>query len=246
MSGRWLPEEGVRSLEKYLVPEEERLVFVVRRHWVILAEPVGTTVLSGIVMIAISAGMAQKFPEFATFIFIAWLVVLGRGIYHVIEWYDAWFGATQRRLMLIHGLVTRKVAMMPLEKVTDMSYARSPLGQLLGYGEFVLESAGQDQALRSVDHIAEPDELYRILIGTMFGRKTAAKSIAAAKQQAAVSRPEAPKELPQPPDEPRPSHNPYPWQQQIDDFLDEAEPTVRLPPPEAEREAEPHPWDEEA
>ena len=34
--------------------------------------------------------------------------------------------------------------MMPLAKVTDMSFQRSPIGRILGYGEFILESAGQD------------------------------------------------------------------------------------------------------
>ena len=40
--------------------------------------------------------------------------------------------------------------MMPLTKVTDMSFKRSFPGRLLGYGEFIVESAGQDQALRNV------------------------------------------------------------------------------------------------
>ncbi len=53
--------------------------------------------------------------------------------------------------MLNYGVFTRRVAMMPLMKVTDMSYNRSVLGRLVGYGEFVLESAGQEQALRTVE-----------------------------------------------------------------------------------------------
>ena len=40
--------------------------------------------------------------------------------------------------------------MMPLAKVTDMSFQRTAVGQILGYGEFIVESAGQDQALRNV------------------------------------------------------------------------------------------------
>jgi hypothetical protein len=52
------------------------------------------------------------------------------------------------------------VLMMPLKKVTDMSFERSALGRLLGYGKFILESAGQDQALTSVDHVPYPEQLY--------------------------------------------------------------------------------------
>jgi hypothetical protein len=47
--------------------------------------------------------------------------------------------------------------MMPPVKVADMSFSqRSFQGRLLGYGTFILESAGQDQALRVVDHLPYP------------------------------------------------------------------------------------------
>ena len=48
--------------------------------------------------------------------------------------------------------------MMPLIKVTDMSYNRSVPGRILGYGRFVMESAGQDQALREVNWVPDPDQ----------------------------------------------------------------------------------------
>ena len=63
----------------------------------------------------------------------------------------------------------QKVAMMPLIKVTDMSYQRSVPGRIFGYGRFVLESAGQDQALRQVDWVPHPDVTYRILCTEIFG-----------------------------------------------------------------------------
>jgi hypothetical protein len=53
-----------------------------------------------------------------------------------------------------------------------MSFQRSSLGRLLGYGEFILESAGQDQALRVVDHLPYPEQLYLEVCGLIFpGRK---------------------------------------------------------------------------
>ena len=50
-----------------------------------------------------------------------------------------------------------------------MSYNRSVLGRLLGYGEFVLESAGQDQALRRVRFLPHPDALYEEICLEIFG-----------------------------------------------------------------------------
>jgi hypothetical protein len=55
-----------------------------------------------------------------------------------------------------------------------MSYNRSVLGRLLGYGEFVLESAGQDQALRTVSFLPHPDALYEEICLEIFGPSTTA------------------------------------------------------------------------
>ena len=61
--------------------------------------------------------------------------------------------------------------MMPLGKVTDMSFQRSLLGRMLGYGEFILESAGQDQALATVQYIPYPETLYLEVCSMLFPGK---------------------------------------------------------------------------
>jgi uncharacterized membrane protein YdbT with pleckstrin-like domain len=78
---------------------------------------------------------------------------------------------TSQRLLLATGILTRNINMMPLSKVTDMSFKRSAMGRLLGYGEFVVESAGQDQALRNVDHLPYPEQLYLEVCGLIFKDK---------------------------------------------------------------------------
>jgi len=70
--------------------------------------------------------------------------------------------------LLTLGGLTRTVAMMPLAKVTDMSFERSFWGRLFGYGDFILESAGQDEALRVVDHIPYPEQLYLEVCNLIF------------------------------------------------------------------------------
>ena len=58
--------------------------------------------------------------------------------------------------------------MMPLSKVTDMRFERSPVGRLFGYGTFIVESAGQEQALHTVDHLPYPEQLYIEVCGLIF------------------------------------------------------------------------------
>jgi hypothetical protein len=59
--------------------------------------------------------------------------------------------------------------MMPLTKVTDMRFERSPAGRLFGFGTFIVESAGQEQALHTIDHLPYPEQLYIEVCGLIFG-----------------------------------------------------------------------------
>jgi hypothetical protein len=94
---------------------------------------------------------------------------------------------TDRRLLLLDGFLVHRVAMMPSEKVTDLGYERTPLGQLLGYGTFVLETAGQDQALDRVTWVPRPDARYRLIIAALF-HPDAADAEAAAQSASLESR----------------------------------------------------------
>ncbi len=98
-----------------------------------------------------------------------------RLIWQAINWAVDYFVITSKRILLTSGVFTRSVAMMPLSKVTDMSFRRSLAGRLLGYGEFVVESAGQDQALRTIDHIPYPEDLYRRVCDEIFNQGTEKK-----------------------------------------------------------------------
>src|SRR5262249_51302324 len=74
------------------------------------------------------------------------------------------FVITNKRLMSTEGVFARRVAMMPLLRVTDMRYAQSVLGRLLGYGTFTLESASRRNAMRRIVDLPNPNELYLRLV----------------------------------------------------------------------------------
>ncbi|QAY68663.1 PH domain-containing protein [Xylanimonas protaetiae] len=158
---------GNHDLRRYVLPSET-VVLATRRHWASLLEPIATTVavflaVAGIVFVA-----PPDLQPVVGWLWFGWLYTLGRLGFRWFEWRHEWFVSTDKRLLLLYGLVIHKVAMMPLTKVTDMGYSRTPLGQLLGYGRFVMESAGQDQALRQVDYVPHPDATYRTLCAEIF------------------------------------------------------------------------------
>jgi uncharacterized membrane protein YdbT with pleckstrin-like domain len=159
------------SVNRYLLPHEQQVIMV-RRHPAVLLRPVAE-IFGGLIL----AGLLSKWlsgnggGQALVIIWWAWLLLLIRFVWKVAEWSVDYFVVTSQRMLLTTGLITRKVAMMPLGKVTDMSFQRSLLGRLLGYGEFVLESAGQDQALRTVPYIPYPETLYLEVCQMIFPSK---------------------------------------------------------------------------
>jgi hypothetical protein len=153
------------AIGKYLLPREVQ-VATVRQHPAVLI-PASAVTLGGLLLAGIlSATVLHGIP--ADVMWVAWLVLLLRLVWKVLNWSVDYFVVTSERLLLTRGFLTRRVNMMPLSKVTDMSFKRSFPGRLLGYGEFIVESAGQDQALRNVEFIPYPEQLYLLICGMLF------------------------------------------------------------------------------
>lgn len=162
--------EAVRAhahLRRYVLPNE-RVIVATRHHWALLLEPIATTAAAFLLIGTIVMSTPVDVRSTVGWLWVAWFVVAGRLAWKWLEWRYEWFVATDKRLLLLYGLVVHKVAMMPMKKVTDMGYSRSPTGQVLGYGRFDMESAGQDQALRTIKYVPRPDSTYRTLCDTLF------------------------------------------------------------------------------
>lgn len=171
MGFRLIPNETVpASVYKHLLPHE-RQVITVRFHPAVLIRPVAE-VLGGLALAGLlSTTIAHGNGTAMLVIWIAWLLLVSRLLYKVYCWLEEYFVVTSQRILLATGILTRTVNMMPLGKVTDMSFRRSTMGRLLGYGEFIVESAGQDQALRRIDHLPYPEQLYLEVCGLIFREK---------------------------------------------------------------------------
>ena len=89
-------------------------------------------------------------------------------MFEALNWWVTYFVVTPKRMLLTSGFITRKVDMMPLTKVTEMGFERDWQARLLGYGTFVLETAGQDLVFSRVDHMPQPEQLYLEVCGVLF------------------------------------------------------------------------------
>lgn len=166
---RELPDEIVRYLSD---PELQRLALGGQVHWSVMIEPVLTT--SGGLFLCFWAisYLPSNVVLLGELLVLVILYLVGRLALKYYLWYRELVFITSKRVISVTGIINRNVAMLPLAKLTDMNYIRTPVGLLLGYGSFRLETAGQIQAIGLLGRIPDPDASYRHLQNLIFGRGT--------------------------------------------------------------------------
>jgi membrane protein YdbS with pleckstrin-like domain len=156
-----------KDAEKYLLSDEPPVV-ATRRHPAVLVRPF----LRGIPALVVGVWVLQLDPTNRVSATVGLVVVLGALTYlglHVAEWWVRHFLVTRRRVLLTSGVIIRTVAVMPLRRITDLTWKETFWGQVLGYGTFRFESAGQQQGLDVIDFMPHADALYKRLSELMFG-----------------------------------------------------------------------------
>ncbi|MBV9160503.1 MAG: PH domain-containing protein [Pseudonocardiales bacterium] len=168
-----------RHANVLLNPAVERRVIRVRRHWAMLLWPLVQTV--GIVIVAFvlsrlvsRVGEGLWLPQSLLW-YLAVAAVL-RFAWKLLEWWIEVIIVTDKRFMITSGVIQTKNSMMPITKVTDMSFLRPFAGQLLGYGTLRVESAGQKQDLEKIQYVPRPEEVFMAISELIFGEKKQPRS----------------------------------------------------------------------
>ncbi|MBM7805747.1 membrane protein YdbS with pleckstrin-like domain [Geodermatophilus bullaregiensis] len=166
-SGDGRPPRWAKDAAKYLLPGEEAVV-ATRRHWAVLLEPAAKR----LPVLAVGVWVLTLDPENRVGSAVGALVVLwalGSFALRAGEWWMRHFIVTRRRVLLTSGIIARTVTLLPLRRITDLTWKETLLGQLLGYGTFRFESAGQQQALSQITYLPRADRLYHQVSALLFG-----------------------------------------------------------------------------
>jgi hypothetical protein len=166
------PRLPPRAVYRYLMPNE-RVVSTVRIHPAAIIGSV-LLILGGACLAGLATGTAHGNRGLLLVIWLLWgLLFVWQG-WKVAIWWRRYFVVTENRLMLVTSLVFTNVEMMPLAKVTDMRLRESISGRMLGYGEFIIESAGREQTLSHIRFVPNPAKLYQGILSLIFPEESAA------------------------------------------------------------------------
>jgi membrane protein YdbS with pleckstrin-like domain len=161
-----LPGRASKDADKYLLPGED-VVLATRRHWAVLIEPT----VKFLPVLAAGGLLFLLDPGNPVTSLVGLVVLLGALGYYALrvgEWWMRHFIVTRRRVLLTSGVIVRTVTLLPLRRITDLTWEETFFGQLLGYGSFRFESAGQDQALRHITFMPDAKKVYREVSGLLF------------------------------------------------------------------------------
>lgn len=157
-----------KDIEKYLLPHEGWEI-ITQRHPAVLIEPT-----LKFLPVLVAGGWLLTFdPDNRFTSSVGLLVILGALVYYALrlaEWWMRHFIVTKRRVLLTSGVIVRTVTLLPLRRITDLTWQETLGGQLLGYGTFRFESAGQDQALRHLTYVPNAQQVYKDISALLFGR----------------------------------------------------------------------------
>lgn len=152
-------------IARALLPHERRVI-TARPHPAVLFAP-SLVAVGGLVVAAILSFLNLSDVTLGIIWFL-WGLALLYLLLCLARYPAAYFVVTSQRLLLVRGFMKRDVITVPLFIATELGLRRSFPGRLLGYGEFILYGANARQAIRHVNFVPYPEQLYLEIAGLIF------------------------------------------------------------------------------
>lgn len=136
-----------------LVSEGEAIIDEVHKHW-------AATVNWHCLILASVPLFLAMIPARGLFWLpmLAGIAAMVMGIWKIHVAHMDRFVITNMRVFRVHGVFNQSLATMPMSRILDISMKQPLVGQLCGYGHFVFETAAQDQGLRVITFVGNPQE----------------------------------------------------------------------------------------
>lgn len=138
-------------------------------HWWYFAEPVamivGALVIGILVMIYTDSGTgARQGTGWVAIVLLiitaAWLVT------RYFKWITTNFVLTSHRLIFRHGIFAKSGIEIPLERVNNVNFNQSVFERIVGAGDLLIESGGEEGQQRFTD-IRHPDQVQNLINAQM-------------------------------------------------------------------------------
>ena len=154
-----------------LLNDYENIALDLHPHWLSFAE--SASALAG-TMIVVMFGLAKIpsgfFHNVFSYVGLAAIIVASAWvIVDVIKWRTTYFVVTSHRLIYRQGVVARDGVEIPLERVNNVNFSQTIIERMMGVGDLLIESGGQD-GIQTFSDIAQPERVQNIIHSTIQDR----------------------------------------------------------------------------
>ncbi len=154
----------VMPLPKDILNDNEELVLDLHPHWWFFANSVATAagVLAVWVFVSsrIDGGFWDFIPKVSGWVF---LVAILWVIWKYVQWRSTHFAVSNSRVIYQSGFIAKKGVEIPLERVNNVNFSQTVVERILGAGDLLIESGGQDGQQKFSD-IRRPQEVKKVML----------------------------------------------------------------------------------
>lgn len=171
--------ENVEDADWLHLTEGEEVRWIGRPSRYTIAIAIGLGVVLVLIGVALtvwlsSAAAASSIPRWATYLpLILSLVGLGRAAATYLNWLRLLYVITDEEIYVKHGLISRDVTQVRLDRVQNTAFDQSVVERFLSYGDVEIYTAGtgtEDIELRDVPN---PERVKKTLTGLLSDRADA-------------------------------------------------------------------------
>lgn len=162
---------AMRRAARLLAPGED-IQLISREHGITLVGRFLTAagVVAAAGAAALLAAAAGSLPgeargAVAALAAIVVVVAIGRLAVAVVRWQTCTLVVTDRRVLLVRGALTPRVASVRLDTIADVEIRSSPAGRMLHYGRLMVSAGGRRGPLLGLRTLPDPDLVMALLLG---------------------------------------------------------------------------------
>jgi uncharacterized membrane protein YdbT with pleckstrin-like domain len=151
-------------------------------HWWYFAEPafaLAGSIVLGIYTLTLDDGNVKDALRWITLVLLVstgvWL------LYRAATWRNTEFVITSQRIVFRQGLIAKRGMEIPLDRVNNVNFSQGIFERMLGAGDLLIESGGEDGQQRFTDirHPAEVQNLIHAQLEMVRNRQAPAAGFAA-------------------------------------------------------------------
>jgi uncharacterized membrane protein YdbT with pleckstrin-like domain len=154
---------------KKLLNDDETIALDLHPHWWSFAEPAGALIVALLLSILVKfvwnpGGGTEKALSLLLLAVIVvaaiWLLI------RYLKWATTNFVITSDRIVVREGVLAKSGIEIPLERVNNVNFRQSIFERMIGAGDLLIESGGEEGAQHFSD-VRKPEQVQKLIYSTM-------------------------------------------------------------------------------